>query len=98
MTLCNDKLRQLHSTIEHVASEEHNWTIEYLTTEFRQMETQYEGLYRSFQEYLREFEVQKIKREDLDSKSKRDRRDRISLRSEDDREDYRRNPEVEEIL
>ena len=57
MTLCNDKLRQLHSTIEHVASKEQNWTMEYLTMEFEQIETQYEGLYRNFQEYLRNFKV-----------------------------------------
>ena len=69
MTLCNDKLRQLHSTIEHVASEEQNWTMEYLTTEFEQMETQYEGLYRNSQIYLREFKVHKLKREKLEIKS-----------------------------
>ena len=32
-TRCNDKLRQLHSEIEYVASEEKNWTMEYLTVE-----------------------------------------------------------------
>ena len=60
--------------------------MEYLTTEFEQMETQYEGLYRNFQEYLREFEVQKLKRENLESKSKMDRRDRIFLMEDEDRE------------
>ena len=33
------------------------------------METQYEGLYRNFQKYLREFEVQKLKREKLEIKT-----------------------------
>ena len=28
MTICNDKLKQLHSTIEHLASKEQNWTME----------------------------------------------------------------------
>ena len=74
MTLCNDKLRQLHSTIEHVASEEQNWTMEHLITEFEQMEAQYEGLYRDFQEWLREFDVQKLKRENLETKSRKDRK------------------------
>ena len=55
-------------------SDEQNWT-----TEIKQTETQYESLYRSFQEYCREFEAQKVKRENLQSKSKSDRRDRISL-------------------
>ena len=62
------------------------------------METQYEGLYRSFQEYHREFEVQKVKRGNLESKSKMDRRDRISLMDDEDRDENLRNPEDEEIL
>ena len=96
MTICNDKLRQLHSTIDHVAIEEQNWTMTDLSTEFEQMDAQYEGLYRYFQDWLREFNIQKLKRENLETKSRTDRRDRASLMDQEHRDEYYRNPEDEE--
>ena len=81
ITLCNDRRRQLHSTIRRVISEEQNWRIEYLTMEFEHMETQYEGLYRSFKEYLREFEIKKLETGKLGTRYFAITRDRNSLRN-----------------
>ena len=47
-THCNDILKELHIIMEYVASEEKDWTMEYLTAELEQTETQYEGLCRNF--------------------------------------------------
>ena len=96
MTLCNDKLRKLYSSIEGVTTEEQGWTMTELTMEFEQLDALYESLYRGFQEWLREFDVQKLKRENLETKSRTDRRDRASLMDQEDREEYYRNPDDEE--
>ena len=67
-----------------------------LSTEFEKMDAQYEDLYRVFQEWLREFDVQKLKRENLETKSRADRIDRASVIDQEDREEYYRNPDDEE--
>ena len=50
-TLCNDKLRQLNSTMENVASKEQFWTISYLQTEYGQLEVEYENHFKGFLEF-----------------------------------------------
>ena len=57
--LCNNKLMQLHSTIENAASKEQSWAIKFLQTEYKQLEAEYDKYYTGFQEFRREFVVQK---------------------------------------
>ena len=94
--LYNDKLWKLHSLIEGVTTEEQGWTVTEPAAEFEQLDALYESLYRGFQEWLREFDVWKLKRENLETKSRTDRRDRASLMDQEDREEYYRNPDDEE--
>ena len=53
MAICNDKMKQLYLDNTKVASDEEEWKFDTLTNEYTVMETQYEGLYRSFKEYCR---------------------------------------------
>ena len=68
VTLCNEKLSKLHSSIEDVATKENGWTMTKLAAELEKLDTLCENLYRGFQEWLREYEVQELKRENLEAK------------------------------
>ena len=88
VTLCNKKLSKPHSLVEDVATKDKGWTMTELAAELEQLDTLCESLYRGFQEWLREYNVQKLKRENLEAKSKTDRRDRASFMDQEDREEY----------
>ena len=54
VTLCNEKISKLHSSVEDVATEDKGWTMTKLAAELEQLDTLCESLYRGFQEWLRE--------------------------------------------
>ena len=54
------------------ATEEKGRTLAELTGELEQLDELYKNLYRTFQQWLREYNIHKLKRENLETKSKED--------------------------
>ena len=68
VTLYNEKLGKLHTSLDEVATKEKGWRMAELTGELEQLDELYENLYRGFQQWLRKYNIHRLKRENLETK------------------------------